>query len=125
MGANGCGWVWMGAMGYRGTVGHKNKASRDKHGHIGHCFWRYGRGNFPGHDVLWFLAKVVKYGCRWVIMDADGCNWAYYHGGEQKQGKKIPKWVSRACFATYAHSEKNRKSAADGYGAQRGSCGGI
>ena len=41
-----------------------------------------------------------------MIMDADGCNWAYYHGGEQKQGKKIPKWVSRTCFTTYAHSEK-------------------
>ena len=36
MDVNGCGWVRMGAMWYRGTVGHKNKASIEKNGYAGH-----------------------------------------------------------------------------------------
>ena len=42
----------MGALGCRGHKGHKNKAGR---GHLGSKrsgFGHYGRGNFPGHDVL-------------------------------------------------------------------------
>ena len=59
MGAHGCGWVLWGAG---GTGGHENKASR---GHLGpnrSGFGSYDRGNFPGHDVLWFLPKMVKMG---------------------------------------------------------------
>ena len=36
MSANEYGWVWMYAMGYRGTGGHKNKANRDINGCAGH-----------------------------------------------------------------------------------------
>ena len=36
MDVNGCGWVRMGAMWYRGTGGHKNKASIEKNGYVGH-----------------------------------------------------------------------------------------
>ena len=49
---DGCGWVRMDALGPRGHGEHKNKASR---GHLGPRrteFESYGRGNFPGHDVL-------------------------------------------------------------------------
>ena len=52
MGVDGCGWVWMDALGPRGYGKHKNKARR---GHLGSQrpgIGSYGRGNFPGHDVL-------------------------------------------------------------------------
>ena len=52
MGVDGCIWVRMGALGPRGHGEHKNKAIRV---HLGSCrpeFGYYGRGNFPGHDVL-------------------------------------------------------------------------
>ena len=38
MSVNECGWVWMDAMGYRVTGGHKNKARRDKNGRTCHVF---------------------------------------------------------------------------------------
>ena len=38
MRANGHGWVWMRAMGYRDAGGHKNKASRDINACAGYNF---------------------------------------------------------------------------------------
>ena len=96
----------MDAMGCRRTGGHKSKAIR---GHLGSRrsgFGSYGRGNFSGHDVLWVLSKILKNGCRWVIMDAHGCNGGYAHGGQPKQGKKSPKWASRTCFWMYVKVKK-------------------
>ena len=70
MDVNGCGWVRMGAMWYRGTGGHKNKASIEKNGLCRARFGSYGRGNFPGHHVLGCLTKSGVYGCRWVYIDS-------------------------------------------------------
>ena len=52
----------MGALGRRGHGEHKNKAIR---GHLGSHrsgFGSYGRGNFPGHDVFAFEARMVNDG---------------------------------------------------------------
>ena len=65
-GANGCGWVRMGAMGHRGHGEHKNKAERVHLGSKMSGFGSYGRGNFPGHHVLVSLAKIGVGVCRWV-----------------------------------------------------------
>ena len=77
----------MGALGHRRHGGHKNKAGM---GDLWSCrsgFGRYGRGNFPGHDVWLCLAKMIKNGCRWVKMDADGYNRVYSNGGHKKKDK--------------------------------------
>ena len=53
-GVNECGWVHMGALGRGGHGEHENKT---KGGHLGSrraVFGPYGRGNFPGHDVVAF-----------------------------------------------------------------------
>ena len=79
----------MGALGRRGHGEHKNKVIR---GHLGSrrsVFVSYGRGNFPGHDVLGGYAKTGTDGCRWVNIDADGCSGACGHEGNAKQQKKF------------------------------------
>ena len=121
MGANGCEWVLMGALGCRKGKEHKNKASR---GHLWSCrpgFGRYGRGNFPEHDVFWRLPKMFKYGCRGVKMVEEGCNGAHVHGGERKQGKESPKWAIRASFCMYGQVQKIYHVGRDGHGDQGGS----
>ena len=55
------------------------------------------------------------------MMDKNGCNGVHGHGGEKKQDKKSPKWVSRTCFATYGPGEKKQEVDRDGHGDQRGS----
>ena len=45
-------WVRMGAIGYVGAGGQENKVSMGICRYTGHGFGPYGRGNFPGHDVL-------------------------------------------------------------------------
>ena len=40
----------------------KNKARRGNLGSRRSVFGRYGRGNFPGHDVVAFYARMVKDG---------------------------------------------------------------
>ena len=83
-GANGCGWVCMGALGHGGHGEHKNKASGV---HLGSCrsgFKRYGRGNFPEHDVLWVLPKMLKNECGLVQIGSDGYNKVYSHGEKKK-----------------------------------------
>ena len=91
IGGNGCIWVCMDALGRRGHGEHKNKAIR---GHLGSRkpgFGIYGRGNFPGHDVLGGLTKSVKDGCRWAKIGVDGFSRAWGHGGKVKQHKNIYK----------------------------------
>ena len=87
-GANGCARVWAGALGHRGHRGYNNKSSRGRLWTWRSVFGRHGRGNFPGHDVFWVLLKMVKNECRWIIMDEDGCNGVYDHGGEGKARQK-------------------------------------
>ena len=75
----------MGAIGYVGAGGQENKVSKCIYWYTGHGFGPYGRGNFPGHDVLGGLAKSVKDGCRWAQIGVDGCSRTCGHGGNAKQ----------------------------------------
>ena len=81
----------MGAIGYGGADGQENKVNMSICWYTGHGFRPYGRGNFPGHDVLGGLTKNVKDGCRWAQIDVDGCSRAWGHGGKVKQHKNIYK----------------------------------
>ena len=58
-------------------------------------------------------------------MDAYGCNGGYAHGGEQKQGKKSPEWVSRTCFWVHDQGKKMLHIDNNDYGEWRGSRGGT
>ena len=110
----------MDALGRRGHGGHNNKASE---GHLGSCrsgLGRYGRGNFPGHDVFCVLPKTLRIECRWLRIGLDGCNRVCGHVQEQKQGKKSNKWTNRACFAMHARSDKTQEVDSDGHGDHRG-----
>jgi len=68
---------------------------------------------------------MIKNGCRWVIMDAHGCNGGYAHGGKQKQCKKSPKWVRRTCFWIHEHGLKMPHVGQDDCGVQGGPRGEI
>ena len=68
---------------------------------------------------------MAKDGCRWVIIDADECNGVYGHGGGEKQDKKSPKCVSRACFAMHSQGQKMHHAHKDDCGVQGGSRGEI
>ena len=82
-------WVRLGAVGYVGAGGQENKVSMGTCRYTGHGFGPYGRGNFPGHDVLGGYAKTDTDGCRWVNIDADGCSGACGREGNAKQQKNI------------------------------------
>ena len=81
----------MGALGHRGHGAHKNKASRGHLGSLRSGFGFYGRGNFPGHDVLGVHAKNGVNGCRCIKLDSDGGKWVYGQGRKKEQGKKSNK----------------------------------
>ena len=76
MGVHGCGWILMGAMQYRGTGGHKNKASREQNGCAGHDLGPMA-GEISPDIMFWDVwQKVVRMGadgCRSFRMGADGC----------------------------------------------------
>ena len=67
---------------------HKNKTRRGYLGPNRSRFMTYGRRNFPGHDVMRILCRMVKNECEWVIIDTDGCNWVQIHGIEGKTRQK-------------------------------------
>ena len=50
----------MGALGPMMHGQHKNKARRGNLGSQRPVFGHYDRGNFPGHDVVAFYARMVK-----------------------------------------------------------------
>ena len=119
MGVNGYVWVRWGA---RDTVHTKTRQA----GCIGPKragFGFYGRGNFPGHDVFWFLPKILKIECRWMQIGSDGCNRVYGHGQEQKQDKNRAKWASRTCFLVYAQGQKMHHVGRGGQVAKQGCLG--
>ena len=98
MGKHGCKWVLMGALGCRGLKGHKSKSRR---GHLWSCrpgFGRYGRGNFPGHDVFCVLPKMINNECRWVMMVNNGSNWVHGHGGREKTDQKEHEMTEQGMF---------------------------
>ena len=120
-GTNGCARVCAGALGHRRHRGHNNKPSRGRLWTWRPVFGRYGRGNFPGHDVFAGLPKMPKYGCGGVKMDEEGCNRAHGHGGERKQGKESPKWAIRTFFCMHGQVQKIHHVGRDGHGDQGGS----
>ena len=96
--ACGCGRVHVDALGCMGHGGHTNKASR---GYLWSCrsgLGCYGRGNFPGHDVLGLLAKMITYGWGWVRIGSDGGVCMHKQAGKQKRGKRRYKWANRVLF---------------------------
>ena len=110
----------MDALGRRGHGGHNNKASE---GHLGSCrsgLGRYGRGNFPGHDVLWVLSEMLKIECGWVHIGSNGWDRVYSHGERGKKDKESPEWVIRTCFVMHARGDKTQEVDSDGHGDHRG-----
>lgn len=98
MGVDGCGWVSMGAVGCRGTGGHKNKTIRDKNGRTGRCFGAMAGEISP--NIMFYDVKAQRDtdGCRWVTMGVDRCNRVYDYGRNVKQYKKSHKWARRTIF---------------------------
>ena len=102
MGVDGCIWVYMGALGYRGTSAQQNKVNREKNGQIAHVSCPYGRGNFPGHHVngLWRVCMA------WLDAGA--------RGGQGNKVKKRSKYSHGTCFPMYDIAKKNIKLAGTG-----------
>ena len=118
MGEYGCGWVSMDDLGCRG---HGGTRKQDKKGTFGAYKVGHDRGNFPGHDVLWFFPKMVKNGFGWVRVDAYGCNGGYAHGGKQKQGKINLEMLGRDMFShARLRTEINKNSETNNFGVERG-----
>ena len=96
----------MGALGRMGHGEHKNKPKR---GHLRSRkpeFGTYGRGNFPGHDVLWLLPKMVKNECAWVMMDKDGCNGTCENEGTRNNTKICTNARVGQYLVTHDHGKK-------------------
>ena len=68
---------------------------------------------------------MVEDGWGWVNVESVGCNRSCGHGGEQKQGKKSPKWASRTCFTVHVQGEKKQEVGMHGNGDERASRGGL
>ena len=62
MGANGCGWMLMGALGHIVHKQHKNKVRGGNFWSLWSGYGSYGRGNFPRHDVCGCWPKWSRMG---------------------------------------------------------------
>jgi hypothetical protein len=113
----GCGWVRWGTG---DTWEYKNTVDRAKKWTCRVFLGWYGRGNFPGHHVLWDQAKIEIYVCRWVQTDLDGCVWVHNQGRQQKLVKKKNKQSSRTCFFRHDHDQKMQNVDKDGHRGLRG-----
>ena len=111
----------MGVLGHRDHRGTQKQGRQNQKTIVQGIFVTLWPGNFPGHNVLWVLPKMLKNAYRWVMMGKYECNGVYDHGGEKKQYKKIPEWDSRPCFVMYVREEKKQQVNRDGHVAQRGS----
>ena len=109
MGADGCAWGFVGALGYKGTSAQQNETKKRQNEQIEHIFCPYGRGNFPGHHVFWDLAKRLTSACWWMLMTSDGCSEMQKYGETGKQGKKGAECLCRACFAIHNNGQKKQK----------------
>ena len=97
----------MGALGSRGTVGHKNNACRDKNGRAGPDLGPMAGEISPNIMFCKKRAKGVRtapHGCTWVRMGAVVC---ICNGGTGKQGKMSQKSVVRTCFRC-GHGQQNQ-----------------
>ena len=97
----------MGAIGYVGAGGHENKVSMGICWYTGHVFGPYGRGNFPGHDVLGGKAKNAKDECRWTEIGVDGCGGTCGMGGTRKIPKKFEKFKKITIFGNTGSLRQN------------------
>ena len=97
----------MGAIGYVGAGGQENKVSMGICWYTGHGFGPYGRGNFPGHDVLGGSAKNVKDECRWTEIGVDGCGGTCGMGRTRKIPKKFEKFKKIAIFGNTGSLRQN------------------
>ena len=88
----------MDALGHRVHGKHKNRVKMVNLGFRRWGFGCYGRGNFPGHDVLGLLAKMIKYEWGWVRIGSDGWVCMHKQAGKQKRGKRRHKWANRVLF---------------------------
>ena len=84
VGADGCGWVRVNALGRRGHGNTHKQGEQTQKRLYRTYFGVYGRGNFPGHDVLCVLPKMVKNEFRWGMVNANECNGVYGHGVGEK-----------------------------------------
>ena len=115
----------MGVLGHGTHAKHKNKASRGNLWGLRTYFETYGRGNFPGHHVLGCLSKSDVDGCEWVQSDLDGCVQTHRQGGNEKQGKKSPKWARRSRFGKHTYAKIKQGGGNDGYRVRVGEFIGI
>ena len=91
-GADGCEWVYMGVLGYRGMGTHKKKTNITTNGLVGQqLVWfrcMYGR------EIIWKICtctvnhKEGNEGLRSVGMSSGGCRGMHGHATNAKQDKK-------------------------------------
>ena len=121
MGLNGCGWVLMGAMQYRGTGGHKNKTSREQNGCTGHDLGPMAGEISPDIMFCGVWQKVVRMvadGCRSIPMGEDGC---MVKQGSKKKTKTVPNARAGHVCVMRDHVKKRQEVGRDSLGGQRGS----
>ena len=123
MGVNGCGWARMGAMQYRGTGGHENKASIKENGCAAHNL-----GPMAGEISPDIMFQVV--GQKMVEMSADGYRSVpvgeyRYIGkkGSKNKAKSPQSGRAGGAFVMSDDSKKRQEVGRDSLGDQRGSWG--
>ena len=108
MGANGCGWMLMGALGHIVHKQHKNKVRGGNFWSLWSGYGRYGRGNFPRHDVCGCWPKWPRMGKDEYWCIRVGAMGLIVTGGVEKEDKKNPKWASRTCFQRHDNVKKSK-----------------
>ena len=113
------------ALGPRAHSKHKNEANGGHSWSHSSRFGSYGRGNFPGHDVLCVLPEMAMNEFIWVFVHMDGCIGSYGNGREKKEDKKSPKRESMACFVEYTRGKKRQEGDRSDHSDQRRSFEGL
>ena len=115
MGGNGCVRVWMGAMGFRGTGGQKNKASRDINGCAGHDLVPIWPGKIPRTSCF---AKKQKNMHGALRMGAHGLVWMRVDAfirREAKMRQKEEQMGEQGVFYNVCQRSKNKKVSKGGH----------
>ena len=90
----------MSALGHRGHGKTRKQGKQTQKRLCNTYFGVYGRGNFPGHDVLRFSPNTDKNRIGWAVKDAHGRNGGCHNGGKQKHNKKPSNFQTDHVFAT-------------------------
>ena len=123
MGVNGCGWARMGAMWYRGTGGHENKASIKKNGCEAHNLGPMAGEISPDIMFLVVWQKMVEMsadGYRSVALGAYRC---MGKKGSKNKAKSPQSGRAGGIFVMSDDSKKRQEVGRDSLGDQRGSWG--